>query len=61
VLNALAGVIGTLQALAIIREIVGIDDGLVGQLLLVDGRNFRFETIRYQWDPANPLNGTGRK
>jgi molybdopterin/thiamine biosynthesis adenylyltransferase len=61
VLNAFAGVIGTLQALAIIREIVGIDDGMIGQLLLVDGRNLRFETIRYQWDPANPLNGTGRR
>jgi adenylyltransferase/sulfurtransferase len=59
VLNALAGVVGTLQALAIIREIVGIDDGMIGQLLLVDGRNLRFETIRYQWDPANPLNGKG--
>jgi adenylyltransferase/sulfurtransferase len=61
VLNALAGVIGTLQALAIIREIVGIDDGMIGQLLLVDGRNFRFETIRYQWDPANPLNGAAAR
>jgi adenylyltransferase/sulfurtransferase len=59
VLNALAGVIGTLQALAIIREIAGIDEGLIGQLLLIDGRNFRFETIRYQWDPANPLSGAG--
>jgi adenylyltransferase/sulfurtransferase len=32
---------------------------MIGQLLLVDGRNLRFETIRYQWDPANPLNGKG--
>jgi molybdopterin/thiamine biosynthesis adenylyltransferase len=61
VLNALAGAVGTLQALAVIREIVGIDEGPIGQLLLIDGRNFRFETIRYRWDPANPLNGTGRR
>ena len=57
VLNALAGVVGALQAVAIIQDIVGIGDGLVGRLLLIDGRNFRFETVRYHWDPGNPLNG----
>ena len=57
VLNALAGVIGSLQAAAVINEIVGVDDGLIGRLLLIDGRNMRFETVRYHWDPRNPLNG----
>ena len=59
VLNALAGVIGSLQALAIIKEIVGIGDDLVGRLLLIDGRNMRFDQVRYAWDPNNPLNGRG--
>ena len=57
VLGPMAGVVGTLQALAVVKEIAGLGSGLVGKLLLVDGRDFRFETIEYGWDPANPLNG----
>lgn len=60
ILGALVGVVGSLQALEVIKEIVGIGDGLVGRLLLYDARAARFETIRYAWNPANPLNGTGR-
>ena len=57
VLGALAGVLGSLAALEVIREIVGFGDGLVGRLLMVDVRSLRFETLRYSWDPANPLSG----
>jgi molybdopterin-synthase adenylyltransferase len=57
VLGALAGVIGSMMALEIIREIVGFGEGLVGRLLMIDARSMRFETLRYQWDPANPLSG----
>ena len=45
------------MALEAIREIVGFGEGLVGRLLMVDARAMRFETLRYQRDPANPLNG----
>jgi adenylyltransferase/sulfurtransferase len=24
---------------------------------MIDARAMRFETLRYGWDPANPLNG----
>jgi adenylyltransferase/sulfurtransferase len=41
----------------VIREIVGFGEGLVGRLLMIDARAMRFETLRYAWDPANPLNG----
>ena len=58
-LGALAGMIGTMQALEIIREIVGFGEGLVGRLLLVDALTVRFETMGYGWDPANPLSGSG--
>ena len=58
VLGALAGMIGTMQALEIIREIVGFGEGLVGRLLLVDALTMRFETMGYGWDPANPLSGS---
>jgi adenylyltransferase/sulfurtransferase len=57
VLGALVGVAGALQALEVIREIVGFGEGLTGRLLLIDGFTLRFETIRYRWNPANPLNG----
>jgi molybdopterin/thiamine biosynthesis adenylyltransferase len=57
ILGALTGVIGAMQALEAIKEIVGIGEGLVGRLLLYDARGARFETIAYAWNPANPLNG----
>ena len=57
ILGALVGVIGSLQALEAIKEIVGIGEGLAGRLLLYDARGARFETIRYAWNPDNPLNG----
>jgi adenylyltransferase/sulfurtransferase len=58
VLGALTGILGAMMALEVIREIVGFGEGLVGKLVLVDALNMRFETLRYRWDPANPLNGT---
>jgi molybdopterin-synthase adenylyltransferase len=63
VLGALAGVLGSLMALEVVREIVGGfgegDVGLVGRLLLVDTRAMRFETLTYAWDEDNPLSGRG--
>jgi molybdopterin-synthase adenylyltransferase len=59
ILGALTGVIGAMQALEAVKEIVGIGEGLVGRLLLYDARGARFETIDYAWNPANPLNGRG--
>jgi molybdopterin-synthase adenylyltransferase len=57
VLGALAGVIGSMAALEVIREIVGFGEGLVGRLLMVDARAMRFETLSYAWDQDNPLSG----
>jgi len=57
ILGALAGVIGSMAALEVIREIVGFGEGLVGRLIMLDARAMRFETLRYEWDPANPLSG----
>jgi molybdopterin/thiamine biosynthesis adenylyltransferase len=58
VLGALAGVMGSMMALEIIREIVRFGESLVGRLVMIDARGMRFETLRYEWDPANPLSGT---
>jgi molybdopterin-synthase adenylyltransferase len=57
ILGALAGVIGSMAALEVIREIVGFGTGLVGRLIMLDARAMRFETLSYSWDPANPLSG----
>jgi molybdopterin/thiamine biosynthesis adenylyltransferase len=57
ILGALAGVIGSMVALEAIREIVGFGESLVGRLVMVDARAMRFETLRYGWDPENPLSG----
>jgi adenylyltransferase/sulfurtransferase len=58
VLGAAVGVMGTLQATEVLKEIVGIGDSLVGRLLLYDALATRFTTIKLDWDPANPLSGT---
>ncbi len=59
VLGALTGLVGAMMALEVIREIVGFGEGLVGRLVLIDTMGMRFETLRYGWDPANPLSGSG--
>jgi molybdopterin/thiamine biosynthesis adenylyltransferase len=57
IVGALPGVLGSMMALEVIREIVGFGEGLVGRLLMVDARSMRFETLNYAWDPNNPLSG----
>ncbi|HET9616501.1 MAG TPA: molybdopterin-synthase adenylyltransferase MoeB [Pseudolabrys sp.] len=57
VLGALPGVLGSLMALEVIREIVGFGENLVGRLLMIDARAMRFETLDYAWDKDNPLSG----
>ena len=47
ILGALTGVIGSMQALEIIKEITGAGEGLVGKLCLYDSLAARFETIEY--------------
>lgn len=57
VLGALAGMMGSMMAIEVVREIVGFGQGLVGRLLVVDARDMRFETLTYEWDPENPVTG----
>jgi adenylyltransferase/sulfurtransferase len=57
VLGALAGVMGSLMAMEVIRCVVPFGRDLVGRLLMVDARDMRFESFNYAWDPHNPLNG----
>lgn len=57
VLGAVAGVIGTLQATEVLKEIVGLGESLAGRLMLFDARSARFTEIRVTWDENNPLSG----
>ena len=57
ILGAVSGVIGTLAAVEVVKELLGLGEGLVGRLLLYDALQARFTTVAYTWDPENPLNG----
>lgn len=48
VLGVLTGVIGTLQAMEVVKLVTGIGEPLVGRLLLYDALAARFDTIRYK-------------
>jgi adenylyltransferase/sulfurtransferase len=47
VLGALAGMMGSMMALEVIREITGFGRGLTGRLLMVDAMGMRVEEVEY--------------
>ncbi len=59
VLGALTGMVGSMMAMEVIREVLGGfkpgDTGLVGKLVLIDALTVRFETLNYERDPDNRL------
>ncbi|MDR3493186.1 MAG: molybdopterin-synthase adenylyltransferase MoeB [Ancalomicrobiaceae bacterium] len=57
ILGALTGVVGSLQALEVLKLVASVGEPLIGRLLLIDSRSMLFETIRYRWSPTNPLSG----
>lgn len=57
VLGAVVGVVGTLQATEVLKELLGIGDSLAGRLLIYDALSARFEQVRFNWDRDNPLSG----
>jgi len=57
ILGAVAGVIGCLAAVEVVKELLGLGESLVGRLLLYDALQARVSTVAYAWDPDNPLNG----
>lgn len=52
VLGAVTGVMGTLQATEVLKEILEIGTGLSGRLLIWDAMDMRFRTINIPRDPA---------
>ena len=57
ILGAAAGVMGTLQALEVMKEIIGIGESMAGQLLIYDALSTRFRSVRVRRDPACALCG----
>ena len=57
VLAMLPGVMGTLQATEVAKELLGVGDGLSGRLLLYDALAASFRNIKTRRDPACPLCG----
>ena len=57
ILGAVVGVMGTLAAMEVLKELIGLGDGLIGRLMIYDALAPRFTIINYGWDKNNPLNG----
>lgn len=58
VLGAFCGVIGSLQATEVLKELLGIGQSLSGSLLIIDGLGARFRKTKVRADPGCPLCGT---
>lgn len=57
VLGMLPGVMGSLQATEVVKELLGIGRGLSGRLILYDALDATFREISVKSDPACPLCG----
>lgn len=57
VLGAVTGVMGTLQATEVLKEVLGIGDTLSGRLLVWDALATRFRTVKLRPDPHCALCG----
>jgi len=57
VLGALTGVMGSMQALEVIREIAGFGTSMAGRLLIYDALDVRVRTVRLPKDPGCPACG----
>ena len=59
ILGAVAGVMGTLQAVEVLKELLGLGDSLDGTLLIYDALRALFHRIRIAKDPDCPTCGAG--
>jgi molybdopterin-synthase adenylyltransferase len=59
ILGAVAGVMGTLQATEVLKELLGIGESLSGTLLMYDALRAGFHKIRIPRDPDCPTCGAG--
>ncbi|MFM8267940.1 MAG: molybdopterin-synthase adenylyltransferase MoeB [Ilumatobacteraceae bacterium] len=55
VLGVLPGIVGSIQALEVIKLLLGIGDPLIGRILSVDTTDMSFRVFKLRRDPANPV------
>jgi molybdopterin-synthase adenylyltransferase len=57
ILGALTGVMGSLQAMEVLKELLGIGETMAGRLMLYDGLDARMRTVTVKPDPHCALCG----
>ena len=57
ILGPIAGILGSIQATEVIKQILGEKENLLRRLLIFDGLSNRMKLIKINWDENNPLNG----
>jgi molybdopterin/thiamine biosynthesis adenylyltransferase/rhodanese-related sulfurtransferase len=57
VLGVLPGIIGSIQALEVIKVVTGVGDVLSGRFFIFDALTFETRTFNLKRNPNNPLNG----
>jgi len=57
VIGVLPGILGSLQALEVIKVITGVGETLSGRLFLFDAATFSTRTLKVRKNPSNPLTG----
>ncbi len=57
ILGALTGIIGSMQAMEVIKEILQIGDSLAGKILMYDALAASSFTASVKWHKGDPLNG----
>ncbi|MBI5016250.1 MAG: HesA/MoeB/ThiF family protein [Deltaproteobacteria bacterium] len=57
ILGPVAGVLGSLQALEVLKLLLGLDTPMVGRLLLFDGLQLTFREVEIRQDPRCPACG----
>ncbi len=57
ILGALAGAVGTIQAVEAIKELLGIGESLAGRLMVFDALRMEWKKLKLHKDPACPLCG----
>ena len=57
ILGALPGILGSMQAMEVIKELLDIGESLAGRILMYDALLARFFETSLSWNPENPLTG----
>ncbi len=57
IIGAITGIIGSIQAMEVIKEITGAGDSLAGSIFMYDALATRAYTARLNWNKRNPLSG----